>query len=341
MTSDGSPATYAPIDPLSTLADGVYCDALVEVRRQGPAPGQRSRQMVRTESFDVLRSHGRIALVHRVPADRVDDDLAGLINDELFAPGWLRGSDLFERIFTGVVRTSATSAVESWELFYRNTLARISAASRRLSPAPGRRHRERRCPRHDRRLRPRLRPRREPGGRRLDLRAGQLLRLLVPAPGRDLLPGDRQRRLPRHDAAALDAGPPAGSLHLGADQTTPPTSTHPTASPTPCWPCTCSSTSTPTTASGCSTRRSASPGAGWWSPYPWRRWPTPPGGTCARSRWPTSPWWGESTGLDLRRARAQRRLAGARARVATDGRPGQRASEHSTTGPECLGVAAG
>ncbi len=55
----------------------------------------------------------------------MDDDLAGLLQDELFGPGWLRGPDLYERVFTGVVRTSADDALASWELFYLNTLARL------------------------------------------------------------------------------------------------------------------------------------------------------------------------------------------------------------------------
>ena len=64
-------------------------------------------------------------VAHVVPAAAVDDDLAGLLHEELFGPGWLRGTDLFERVFTGVVRTSAEDALDSWELFYRNTLRRL------------------------------------------------------------------------------------------------------------------------------------------------------------------------------------------------------------------------
>ena len=81
------------------------------------------------------------------PPTAVDDDLAGLLHEELFGPGWLRGTDLFERVFTGVVRTSAEDALDSWELFYRNTMRRLEA--------PGRRGCRCRRPRLDRRLRAR------------------------------------------------------------------------------------------------------------------------------------------------------------------------------------------
>ena len=67
----------------------------------------RTGRTVRTEHFDLTPQDGRVHVTHVVPADAVDDDLAGLLQEELFGPGWLRGADLFERVFTGVVRTSA------------------------------------------------------------------------------------------------------------------------------------------------------------------------------------------------------------------------------------------
>ncbi len=85
---------------------------------------------MRTEHFDLTASQGRVHLTHVVPPSAVDDDLAGLLQDELFGPGWLRGGELFERVFTGVVRTSAPDALDGWELFYRNTLARLDACGR-------------------------------------------------------------------------------------------------------------------------------------------------------------------------------------------------------------------
>lgn len=118
-------ATAAPIDPLRPSVEGAYRDEVVEVRAQGPVPTRRTRHMVRTEHFDVHSDGDLLRVSHRVRPDLLDDDLAGLLADELFGPGWLRGSELFERIFTGTVRSSCPGPLESWELFYRNTLARI------------------------------------------------------------------------------------------------------------------------------------------------------------------------------------------------------------------------
>lgn len=117
--------TLAPIDPLRPCADGVYRDEVVEVRAQGPLTPRRELHMVRTRHFDVVPGGEVLRIGHRVPSERVDDDLAGLLADELFGPGWLRGSELFERIFTGTVRSMHPEPLGGWELFYRNTLARI------------------------------------------------------------------------------------------------------------------------------------------------------------------------------------------------------------------------
>lgn len=136
MTAEPTtPATLA-IDPLAPLLDGSYADDLVVVTALDPRPGPRPPQTARTEHFDLTSCGGRIVVGHRVPPELVDDDLAGLLADELFTPGWLRGAHLFEHLFTGVVRTSAPDPVASWLLFYRNTLARIEESLR--SPAYGR-----------------------------------------------------------------------------------------------------------------------------------------------------------------------------------------------------------
>ncbi len=115
----------APIDPLRPRRDGAYVDEMVEVRAQGPVTPRRALHMVRTPHFDVHTADDLLHVRHRVPPERVDDDLAGLLADELFAPGWLRGPELFERIFTGTVLTSGGGGLDSWEQFYRNTIARI------------------------------------------------------------------------------------------------------------------------------------------------------------------------------------------------------------------------
>lgn len=117
-------AGYArPIDPLAPTEDGVYLDDLVEVRRLGAVLPRRTLGMVRTPHFDVTRSARRLQVAHRVPPEQLDDRLAGLVAAELFAPGWLRGPDLLERIVTGVVVSCDPDPLAAWERYYRNTLA--------------------------------------------------------------------------------------------------------------------------------------------------------------------------------------------------------------------------
>ncbi|NUR08618.1 MAG: methyltransferase domain-containing protein [Nocardioidaceae bacterium] len=121
--------TVAPIDPLVATVHGRYEDGLVSVeptygKREAPRVGA-----VRTPHFDVTPYGDRVRIEHAVPEAEVDDDLAGLLQDELFGPGWLRGADLFERVFTGVVRTLREDPLDAWEVFYRNTLRRLRAPS--------------------------------------------------------------------------------------------------------------------------------------------------------------------------------------------------------------------
>ncbi len=115
----------APIDPLAAASLGVYRDEVVEVRATGLPRSRRSLHTVRTRHFDVTTRGERVHVEHTLAPDEVDDDLAGLLAGELFGPGWLRGSELFERIVTGVVLTSAPDALSAWEAFYRNTLRRV------------------------------------------------------------------------------------------------------------------------------------------------------------------------------------------------------------------------
>lgn len=122
----------APIDPLGCQRPGVYSDALVEVCRNAVVP----QGATRTSSFTLWRERNRIHLVHDLPDHLVDNDLAGLLARELFAPGWLEGSELFERLMTGVVVSTSADPLTAWTLFYRNTLGRLvgTAASTGAEP---------------------------------------------------------------------------------------------------------------------------------------------------------------------------------------------------------------
>ena len=86
----------------------------------GPRPWQRA-----DPHFDIAPSDGRLVVTHSLSRSGISDDLTGVIVDELFAPGWVRGSEMFERIFTGVVLSSAPRALAGWELFYGNTIQRL------------------------------------------------------------------------------------------------------------------------------------------------------------------------------------------------------------------------
>ncbi len=118
-------AATRPIDPLCAMVDGRYADDLVVVQPIATSWPPRGRDSVRTAHFDIVRLDGRLVVTHSVSRSAVSDDLAGLIVDELFVPGWVRGSEMFERIFTGVVRSTEQDPLRSWELFYRNTIQRL------------------------------------------------------------------------------------------------------------------------------------------------------------------------------------------------------------------------
>lgn len=123
-------AEARPVDPFTPMAmDGAYRDDVVEVRAVAPRRSRRELATVRTPHFDLTPGAGRrIRVEHMLSDDQIDDDIAGLIATELFGPGWLRGVGLFERVFTGVVRSMRADPLNAWALFYRNTVTRIAQA---------------------------------------------------------------------------------------------------------------------------------------------------------------------------------------------------------------------
>lgn len=122
-----TPGSNRALDPLATGADR-YVDDVVEVRALGRTFPRRTLGMVRTPHFDVTHADSRIKIGHRVTPAELHGGLGGLIADELFGPGWLRGHELFEHIFTGVVLSSAAEPLSGWESFYRNSLRLIETA---------------------------------------------------------------------------------------------------------------------------------------------------------------------------------------------------------------------
>ncbi|GAA2892963.1 mycofactocin oligosaccharide methyltransferase MftM [Streptomyces mexicanus] len=124
------------IDPLAPGTPGLYADPLVRVIRDRPVPESVvPPPIVRTEHFTLRRRGRRVELGHSLRPEQLDNDLAGLLAEELFAPGWLSGSDVFERVFTGVVRSCVDGPLPAWTTFYDNTLARIRQCWQAPEPA--------------------------------------------------------------------------------------------------------------------------------------------------------------------------------------------------------------
>jgi len=121
-----------PIDPMQASGPGRYADDVVEVARERTVPAQA----VRTPHFATWTEDTRVHVAHALPANRIDNDLAGLIAEELFAAGWLGGTDVFERVFTGIVLSSADDPADAWSLFYANTLRRLSGLDADATPRP-------------------------------------------------------------------------------------------------------------------------------------------------------------------------------------------------------------
>ncbi|WP_367320296.1 mycofactocin oligosaccharide methyltransferase MftM [Streptomyces sp. HUAS ZL42] len=124
------------IDPLAPHPPGAYADHLVRVVRDGlPDGGPVAQPIVRTEHFTLGRRGRRVEVSHSLLPEHLDNDLAGLLAEELFAPGWLSGSDVFERVFTGVVRSCVDGPLAAWTVFYANTLARVRQSWQAPEPA--------------------------------------------------------------------------------------------------------------------------------------------------------------------------------------------------------------
>lgn len=115
------------LDAYRACRFGQYRGQSVTVRRR--LPGTRRRLGVRrTATFDLSREGDQLVLEHGLALDSISDDLTGLLSAELFEPGLLRGPNLFQDCFVGVVLTCAADPADAWEAFYRNTLREIDQA---------------------------------------------------------------------------------------------------------------------------------------------------------------------------------------------------------------------
>jgi precorrin-6B methylase 2 len=110
------------INPLPEQAAGSYEDDVVVVARAGPGVAPPERISVTTRHFVVGSTGGRLRLLHTLDPADLDDDLAGLLETELFDAGWVGGAGTFERLFTGIVVSAGSTPISGWESFYRNSL---------------------------------------------------------------------------------------------------------------------------------------------------------------------------------------------------------------------------
>lgn len=118
--SAGERSALHHIDPLAPHGH----DPLVTVSRHD-SPCDARGQVTRTGHFCLHRRDHRMEISHWLRPDQLDNNLAGILADELFAPGWLSGVEVFERVFTEVVQSVIDDPLRAWTTFYDNTLSRI------------------------------------------------------------------------------------------------------------------------------------------------------------------------------------------------------------------------
>jgi SAM-dependent methyltransferase len=131
-------AGSARIDPLAPAHPGrwengpvVVCHvdrAAVPVRLvSGRAP-----ELV-TEHFEVHRPGGRLLVLHRFRPDELDDDVSTLVAGELGPV--VASAPIFERVVTGIVRSTVGDPLTAWSTFYANSLAVLRHPERATEPS--------------------------------------------------------------------------------------------------------------------------------------------------------------------------------------------------------------
>lgn len=125
----------AHVDPFRASPPHSFDAGHIRVRHRAGGAPSGGTLVVRTRHFSVYRNGGRLHVFHGLRPCQVSNDLASLLIDELFAPGWLHGRETFEAILTGLVRSTVGDPLEAWLTFYRNTL---DALRRALTPTPER-----------------------------------------------------------------------------------------------------------------------------------------------------------------------------------------------------------
>lgn len=102
----------APIDPWRPCPRGIYDDGVVRVRSGADVAMRVWRD-----------DDGRLVVDHDLRPAQLDDEIGPPLAAALAQQ--TDDHEVFARAFTGVVLTSRPRAEQAWELFYRNSLARI------------------------------------------------------------------------------------------------------------------------------------------------------------------------------------------------------------------------
>jgi hypothetical protein len=119
-------AGSARIDPLAPAHPGRWENGSVVVCHVDRAAvpvrlvSGRAPELV-TEHFEVHRPGGRLLVLHRFRPDELDDDVSTLVAGELGAV--VESAPVFERVVTGIVRSTVGDALTAWSIFYANSLA--------------------------------------------------------------------------------------------------------------------------------------------------------------------------------------------------------------------------
>ncbi|WP_433801738.1 mycofactocin oligosaccharide methyltransferase MftM [Actinomycetospora sp. CA-084318] len=74
-----------------------------------------------TDRFELHRLGDRLLVLHRFRPDELDDDIATVVADEL--GDVVDSAPLFERVVTGIVRSTILDPLTAWATFYANSLA--------------------------------------------------------------------------------------------------------------------------------------------------------------------------------------------------------------------------
>lgn len=114
----------AEVDPLAPAPRGTWSSHGVRVRRRR-GPHRDHPGAVCTPRFCAHRRGDALTVEHDFTPDELSDEIAVLVAAEL--GGVLRGQPDFERVFTGIVRSTVDGGLPAWLRFYRNSLAALES----------------------------------------------------------------------------------------------------------------------------------------------------------------------------------------------------------------------